>query len=140
MFILDTDHVTLYQHGNLNVGKRLNLLTSGQLATTIITYAEQISGRLAVVHRAQKSPERIQAYFWLQQTLQFFCRTPILPFNEAAAQEFQRISTLKLRIGTQDLLIAAIVLAHRAVLLTRNRRDFVRVPGLEIEDWTTISE
>jgi tRNA(fMet)-specific endonuclease VapC len=42
----------------------------------------------------------------------------------------------KLRIGTLDLKIAAITLAHDATLLTRNTADFGKVPGLKFEDWT----
>jgi tRNA(fMet)-specific endonuclease VapC len=40
-------------------------------------------------------------------------------------------------MGTLDLKIAVIVLAHVATLLTRNLADFRKVPGLRIEDWTT---
>ncbi len=96
---------------------RLDHLPPNQLATTIITYDEQLSGRLSVVHKARNNQERIQAFYWLQRTLHFFCRMPVLPFDEAAATMFQQIMALKLRIGTQDLLIASIVIANEMTLL-----------------------
>jgi tRNA(fMet)-specific endonuclease VapC len=53
-----------------------------------------------------------------------------------AKQEEKRLKRSRLRVGTMDLKIAAIALAHGATLLTRNLKDFGRVPGLRIEDWT----
>jgi tRNA(fMet)-specific endonuclease VapC len=41
-----------------------------------------------------------------------------------------------LMIGTMDLRIASIVLAHDATLLSANLSDFRRVPGLKAEDWS----
>jgi tRNA(fMet)-specific endonuclease VapC len=40
-----------------------------------------------------------------------------------------------IRIGTLDLKIAAITIAHDATLLTRNTVDFAKVPGLRFENW-----
>jgi tRNA(fMet)-specific endonuclease VapC len=59
----------------------------------------------------------------------------ILPYDGPAAAHFQILRQLKLGIGTMDTKIAAIVLANGAKLLSRNLRDFERVPGLDVEDW-----
>jgi tRNA(fMet)-specific endonuclease VapC len=42
---------------------------------------------------------------------------------------------LRQKVGTQDLKIACICLAHEATLLTRNVADFTPVPGLRVENW-----
>lgn len=38
-------------------------------------------------------------------------------------------------IGNNDLLIASIAIAHNLTLVTHNTGEFIRVEGLEIEDW-----
>ncbi len=139
MYVLDTDHATLYQRANPALARRIENLPPQQLATTVITYEEQVSGRMAMVRRAQTENERIQAYYWLRHTLEFFCRTPVLPFHSEAARQFAALKPLRLKIGTQDLLIASIVLAQKATLLTRNSRHFSQIPGLLIEDWSIVS-
>ena len=60
----------------------------------------------------------------------------MLDFDEPAASELRQLTRLKIRIGTPDLKIASIALANDATLITRNLRDFRKVPGLRAEDWT----
>jgi tRNA(fMet)-specific endonuclease VapC len=45
------------------------------------------------------------------------------------------MKSLRQQVGTQDLKIACICLAHDATLLTRNLADFKPVPGLRVENW-----
>ena len=48
---------------------------------------------------------------------------------------FEQLSKDRLRVGTADLKIASIALAQNATLLSRNLRDFQRIPNLNVEDW-----
>jgi tRNA(fMet)-specific endonuclease VapC len=59
----------------------------------------------------------------------------ILPWDQEAVDAFNRLRAQGTRVGTQDMKIAAIALAHDALLLTRNAVDFARVPGLRFENW-----
>jgi len=49
---------------------------------------------------------------------------------------YETLRQQKIRIGTQDLRIAAIVLAVKGILVTRNWKDFAKVPDLTLEDWS----
>jgi tRNA(fMet)-specific endonuclease VapC len=77
-----------------------------------------------------------RAYGKLKAHLDTYLSIMVLDFNDSAAVEYQRLREARLRVGTMDLKIAAIVLAHDATLLTRNLADFRKVPNLKIEDWT----
>ena len=57
-------------------------------------------------------------------------------FDAAAVSEFKRLKAAKVNIGTMDLRIASIVLANSATLVSMNLRDYQKVPGLQVEDWT----
>lgn len=139
--ILDTDCVSLLERGDSaeqrELQKRLAVLSSDDVvATTIITFEEQMRGWLAYLAKSRTLGAQVAAYTWLKRFLDNYRVIPVLEFDGAAANEFRRLQSLRLRVGTMDLKIAAIALARDAVLITRNLRDFERVPDLKIDDWT----
>lgn len=134
LHILDTDHVTLHQHGHEYLTARIQACASDELAITIITIEEQMRGRLAQIGRS--GVDLAIAYELLRATAGYFCDLPILAFDAEAHRHFLQLRERGIRIGTLDLRIAAIALTQNAVLLIRNRRDFEMVPGLRLEDWS----
>ena len=65
----------------------------------------------------------------------FQSKINVLPFTVAALTRLTDLRERKVRVGTQDLRIAAIVLSVNGILVTSNRRGFDQVSGLAIEDW-----
>lgn len=135
-YILDTDTVTHQQLRRGPAPRRIAEHDAEEVVTTIITMVEQLRGRLAEVSRAWDERSLVVACTRLNSTREYYCQALIAPFDSASAAVFRLLVAQRLRIGTQDLRIAAITLANDAVLITSNRRDFERVPGLRLEDWT----
>lgn len=102
-FILDTDHISLYQRQHSVVCHWINATPTTQLAVTIIAFEEQAAGRFAQVQRARNLIELVSAYHLLQEALDYFTKQHVLPFDETAALYFQQLQQQRLRIGTQDL-------------------------------------
>jgi tRNA(fMet)-specific endonuclease VapC len=136
MYILDTDHLSLFQRNHPYVSTRVLATSPLELATTIITLEEQMRGRLNRVRQARSDEAIVRAYQNLQATSLFFRTITVIAFDEHAQRIFKELRAQKVRISTQDLRIAAIVLHQKGTLVTRNRRDFAQIPDLKIEDWS----
>jgi tRNA(fMet)-specific endonuclease VapC len=140
MYLLDTDHLSLLEYDSadsLTLQMRMDRVASEEIATTIITYEEQMRGWLARVAAANTTEKMRIAYGRLQAHITTFAGIPILPFDDSAIAIYERLRQSKVRIGTMDLKIAAIALANDAILLTRNRSDFEKVHDLRFEDWSS---
>ncbi|MBD2592825.1 type II toxin-antitoxin system VapC family toxin [Nostoc spongiaeforme FACHB-130] len=136
LWILDTDSVSLFQNGHPLVSQRVSQIAPDNIAVTIITFEEQIRGRFNVIRQTDALDKLVIAYSKLHATYNYFNSINLLTFTQEAANCYAQFLQQKIRIGTQDLRIAAIVIANDAILVTRNQRDFCRVPGLRFEDWT----
>ena len=101
----------------------------------MITVEEQLRGWLAEIHRLSDPHRQVPAYERLQHRIDFFASWTVLPWNNEAADRFVHLRRGGVRIGTMDLKIACITLAHGGILLTRNAPDFCKVAGLQCEDW-----
>ena len=136
LFVLDTDMVTLLQRGQAKVVNRCAAQRSEELAITVISLEEQLTGWYSLLRKTNKPDELVTAYQSLADSAVFLTRLQILPFTLPGIARFQHLAGLKLNVGRMDLRIAAIVLDHQGSLVTRNVRDFARVPGLVLEDWS----
>lgn len=136
LWVFDTDHLSLHHRGHQKVQQRLLALPLNLRATTIVNVEEQLRGRFAMIARARSASEWIVAYSAFQQTLEDLMQLRLLAFDDSAAAEFIRLKASVKQVGTQDLKIAAIVLSVGGILVTRNQKDFARISGLAIEDWT----
>jgi tRNA(fMet)-specific endonuclease VapC len=129
--LLDTNtciHIIRRRHPDLL--RRLEAYDVGDVGVSSITVAELRFG-------AEKSARPSQNHEALER---FLIPLEIAEFDGSAASAYGRIrSLLEARgtpIGPLDTLIAAHAVGLRATLATNNVREFGRVPGLEVEDWT----
>ncbi|WP_334310337.1 type II toxin-antitoxin system VapC family toxin [Microcystis aeruginosa] len=119
--------------------KKLAAIRSSEVATTIITYEEQMRGWLSYIAKANSIETQVVAYRRLEKHLANYRTIPIVGFDEKAGQVFQELRVTYPRLGSMDLKIAAISMVNQAILLTRNLSDFGQIAGLRAEDWTITS-
>jgi tRNA(fMet)-specific endonuclease VapC len=136
MWILDTDHLSLWQRGYPLVSQRIAAIDPLMLGVTIVTLEEQLRGRLHTIRQAASDQELRLAYANLGKTYFFFRNLNLLAFDEVASHHYANLKQQRIRVGSQDLKIAAIALAANATVVTRNQRDFSQVPGLLLADWS----
>jgi tRNA(fMet)-specific endonuclease VapC len=137
VLVLDTDHLSELEVRSLLGQRLISRLADSEndMVITAISVEEQLRGWLAEIRSHSSPKDQIRAYARLVRTVESHARWTILPWDEDAARVFDALVKKRVRIGTQDLKIAAITIAHEAILLTRNHKDFVQVPGLKFENW-----
>jgi len=99
---------------------------------SVITASELLHG----VHRADRPEVQSRRSAFVEAILERF---PVLPVDlataRAHAQLWAQLRQSGTMIGPHDLWLAATCLAHGLVMVTANRREFERVPGLAVEVW-----
>ncbi|MDF5739797.1 MULTISPECIES: type II toxin-antitoxin system VapC family toxin [unclassified Nostoc] len=89
-----------------------------------------------IINRADSLNELVFASARLKDTLEDLNTLNVLLFSHDAGKICAELVKQKIRVGTEDLRIAAITLSVNGILVTRNLKDFDKVPNLRLEDWT----
>lgn len=131
MLILDSNTISCYFRGDPQIVPRLQAVRPADLGVPAIVEYELRYG-LARLPAPLANP-RLAALAQLLSPMQR------LPFDsecaELAARVRAELESAGTPIGPHDTLIAATALRHHAALVTRNVREFSRVPGLQCLNW-----
>ena len=139
MILLDTNHVSSLRmplsERRTRLVERMTLSHDQHFGIPIVAVEETMRGWLAAISKERLARRQVAAYRELSSLFEFFATFLIAPFDQSTVDLFDSLQAAKVRIARRDLKIAAISLASNALLLTANRRDFERVPGLRFENW-----
>ena len=137
---MDTDHFSVLQRRAspeyARLQQRMSVFPRSDFGVSVVTFEEQATGCHDFIKRARNRRELLRGYEILMDVLTDFRSSPVLPFTAAEATTFDQLRHGGVRIGTMDLRISSTAIANGLTLLTRNAKDFSRVPGLTFEDWT----
>lgn len=129
MFVLDTNTLSYFFRGEGRVAEHLASVAPSDVGIPTIVVFEIESG----IARSRESRRRRLQLDEALSTIQ------VLPFGRKEARAAARIRADLERagvpIGPYDVLIAGTALAYGATLVTRNEREFRRIPGLAVENW-----
>src|ERR1700693_2320716 len=129
--MLDTD-ICIYisKRRPPEVKARFERLKPGQMVMSVITYGELYYG-------ASKSNQRAQALAELDTTVQGI---PVQDLTSAVSEAYGNIRAALEKqgrvIGNNDIWIAAHAMSLGFILATNNDREFLRIAGLSVENWT----
>ena len=131
MYMLDTNIcIYMIKQKPRQVIEKLISMNKADLCISSITYSELLYG-------AEKSLNIAKNLLALTM---FLSNIEILPYDENASVDYGFIrSDLEKKgkpIGPLDMLIAAHAASLRMILVTNNEKEFERVKGLNIENWT----
>lgn len=129
-YLLDTSTCVFALRGHAGTAGRLSAVPRTDMAVSVMTVAELQVG-------VRKSREAEVRRLGLDA---FLGPLRILPFDAPAVDRYVEarcaLEAAGRPIGERDLIIAATALAHDLTVVTNNTREFRRVPGLRVEDWS----
>jgi tRNA(fMet)-specific endonuclease VapC len=134
--LIDASVLIDHERGRVDLTGQVTGREDEPFFLSVITASELLHG----VHRARDPHTRAKRSAFVEGVL---ANLPLLPVEVATArmhaQLWAELAAAGTLIGPHDLWIAAAALAHGLALATSNVREFRRVPGLVVEDWSAES-
>ena len=128
-YMLDTNTCIFIIKKDENVLSHLKKIDFKEICISSITLSELEFGVAKGMH-SEKNQKALDAFVY---------NFSILPFDRDAAHEYGKIRAdlekIGSPIGSMDMLIAAHAKSQKLILVTNNTKEFIRVNGLNIEDW-----
>ncbi|MFI4937639.1 MAG: type II toxin-antitoxin system VapC family toxin [Candidatus Berkiellales bacterium] len=131
-YLLDTNIcIYIIKKSPASVIKKFHSLAIGDIGISTVTLAELEYGvaKSAYKHKNQEA------------LINFVIPLEILDFDANAASTYGKIRAELERtgkpIGSMDMMIAAHALAMNVVLVTNNEKEFVRIKGIQLENWVS---
>src|SRR5690242_11097337 len=115
LFVLDTDTLSLYYRGDSMVVRSIDAQPATDLAITVMTVDEQLTGWYVLARRARQPIAVAQAYTNLAEAVVRLAKWRILLYTESAITRVAQLKSLRLNIGLMDLRIAAIAMENGGV-------------------------
>lgn len=129
-FLLDTDTCIYALKQDRGVLEQLLSKRRDEIVVSVITEAELRTG-------AAKSSSPVKTLRLLEN---FLRPLAVAEFTSDDAIAYAHVRAKLERAGTPigplDTLIAAQAVARKLTLVTNNEREFLRVPGLDVENWS----
>jgi tRNA(fMet)-specific endonuclease VapC len=139
-YLLDTDHLSILQRqagqDYINLSTRMAQYPLSDFAISTVTFHEQMLGSHTYINRARNLNDMVKGYEMMTRLVRDFKVLPLISFDVGAASALSQLQTQRIQLGKMDARIAAISLYRGLILLTRNHKDFGKVSGLVLEDWT----
>jgi tRNA(fMet)-specific endonuclease VapC len=135
LYLFDTDSITHYQIGNAGLVQNMLRHSGDTFAVSVISIEEQMLGWFSALRQTRDDRRREVFYDQVANAVELLAGWQILEYPLAAMNRHAAFSRQRLNVGSNDLKIAAIALEFGATVVTRNLRDFRRIPGVVVEDW-----
>jgi tRNA(fMet)-specific endonuclease VapC len=136
-YLLDTETITLVQFGHAMVIRNLTAHADTDRVLSVVSFQEQMRGWVGRFGKLTATAQQADWYDRLvTRIFPVWRQFEMLAFPQPAIVRFEHLRSQRLNIGLMDLRLGAVALENSLIVVTRNARDFARIPGLRTEDWS----